>query len=548
MKKRPLVFVTGHQRPDTDAAVAAMVLEKLKKRLDRGRDYQPLLLGPANRPTVWLYKQARTPLPPVRPDIRWTVAERMRTEFVSLPPDARLGDAMAILQARRISMVPVVDENGRLLGVVSPRMRQNEYFFNFNVEDYLGHLLALEDVVETFALRALKTTGTGPATVVPGSFRVASGGPLQVDRGDVVMAGASSKVVRTTERAGAQAVIVADAALEDARQAAAGAKAMPVYFYPGSMLALLSSLSLAIPLRVLVATDVEELGAEQRLDQVLPLLQAASHALPMVDTDGCLVGVMSQSDAIAPPLRPLILVDHFECTQTVKGIEHASIEEIVDHHRVGAIETVMPARVDCRPLGSSSTIVALQYAEAGQVPTKQEALLLLGALVADTLLLTSPTATETDRRIARELAARANVDMVEFGREVLRQNDELMESAPDALVEKDVKSFKRGEVVFAVAQLETVDLGQLTTTRVVGELREALGGLRIRLGWQLVALIITDVLKGDSLLLVDDPESARAAWLLQGATADKGRRHAGMVARKKQLLPFLFERLDTYQG
>ncbi len=546
MKKRPTVFVAGHQRPDTDATVAAHVLARLRRRLDRKRSYQPIMLGPANRQTEWLFKQARTRLPPYRADIRWTVGETMRKDAIRLPADARLGDAVTLLQSRRISMVPVVDDEDRLLGIVSPRLRRNEYFFNFNVEDYLGHLLTVEDVVTTFSLRPIHVHRSGPASLHPGTFRVASGGKLEAGRGDVVFGRADSRLVRAAERAEVQAVIVADAPLGEARVAAKVAKRMPVYYYPGSMLALLSGLSLAIPLRAVMDNSVERLAPDQRLDQVLAKLEKARHALPVVDADERLLGVLSQTDAITRPARPLILVDHFERTQTVKGVEVASIEEIVDHHRVGAIETLMPARVDCRPVGSTATIIACQYEEAGLEPSAKEAILLLGALVSDTLLLTSPTTTEVDRRVAPRLAKRAGVKLAEFGRQVLRQNDELADGEPDQLVERDVKAFVRGEVEFGAAQLETVDLAQLTPART-GELRGALEGLRLRSGWAMAALIVTDVLEGNSQLLVVDVDEARRDWILEGAPARKGRRHAGMVSRKKQLLPFLFGRLDRFE-
>lgn len=547
MRKQQLVFVAGHQRPDTDATVAATVLARLRRKLDRKRKYQPILLGQATRQAKWLFKQAGVALPPVRGDIRWTVAEVLGEDTWTLPPDARLGDAMAILQTHRISMVPVTAEDGTLLGVVSPRLPQNEYFFNFNVEDYLGHLLTLDDVVATFSLQSLKTEKTGPAAMMPGSFRVASGGNYEVEAGDVVMAGASSKVVRDAERRGAQAIILADATLAEAKQAAAASRRMLVYYYPGSLLALLSSLSLAIPVRTIMDTDPVMLRPDQRLDQVLPALQSARHALPVVDAKKRLVGVLSQGDSLAPGKRPLILVDHFERTQTVQGVESAVIEEIVDHHRVGGIETLMPASVDCRPLGSSATIIALKFEEAGLVPSPKEAMLLLGAMISDTLLLTSPTTTDVDRRLAPQLAKRAGVKLAKFGRDVLRENDELAEAKADYLVSKDVKAFSRGDLQFGAAQVETVDLTLLTVERTA-ELRSALKVLQAQSGWGMAALIVTDVIKGSSRLLVSDFNEARASWLLEGADVEEGRIHDGMVSRKKQLLPFLFDRLDQFQS
>jgi len=547
VKKRPTVFVAGHQTPDTDATVGAHTLAKLRQRLDRKRRYQPIMLGPANRQTAWLFKQARTRLPAERSDIRWTVGETMRENSIRLPAEARLGDAVTLLQGRRISMLPVVDDEERLLGIVSPRLRRNEYFFNFNVEDYLGHLLTVEDVVNTFSLRPIHGHRAGPASLQPGTFRVAGSGKLEAERGDVVFGTADAKLVRAAERAEVQAVIIADSPLAEARAAAKAAKRMPVYYYPGSMLALLSGLSLAIPLRAVMDNSVERLSPDQRLDQILGKLEKARHALPVVDANDRLVGVLSQTDAITRPSRPLILVDHFERTQTVKGVEVAAIEEIVDHHRVGAIETLMPARVDCRPVGSTATIIACQYEEAGLEPPAKEALLLLGALVSDTLLLTSPTTTAVDRRIAPQLAKRAGVTLAEFGRQVLRQNDELADGEPDHLVGRDVKAFTRGEIAFGAAQLETVDLTQLTARRTA-ELIEALEALRQRSGWAMAALIVTDVLEGNSQLLVVDTDANRRDWILAGASPAKGRLHAGMVSRKQQLLPFIFGRLDRFVG
>jgi manganese-dependent inorganic pyrophosphatase len=548
--KRDQVLVAGHQRPDTDAVVAAVVLARLRRKRDRRRHYLAIMQGEANRQTRWLFQQTRIKLPPIRHDIRWTVGETMHGEeqgIISLSPEARLGDAMEILQRQRISMVPVVDRDRRLLGVISPRLPQNQYFFNFNVEDYLGHLLSLEDVVLTFGLQTLKSARIEPAAAMPGSFRVAGGGTLNIDGGDVVMAVASANVIREVERAGAQAIIIADATRADAERAAKASRHLPVYFYAGSLLALLSSLSLCIPLRTIMTAEVVRLKSDQRLDQALPALQDSLHALPVVDEEDRLIGVLSHHQALSPKRRSLILVDHFERTQTVKGVDAAKIEEIVDHHRVGGIETLMPARVDCRPVGSSATIVALQFEEAGLIPTADEATLLLGALISDTLLLTSPTTTAIDRALAPKLAKVAGVKLKSFGRELLRQNDELADGDAEKLVQKDVKAFTRGELNFGVAQLETVDLSTLNHERA-RELRQALDRFRLKSGWGMAALAVTDVLKGDSRMLIIDQEPERERHLAAGSTNEQGEVWAGMVSRKKQILPLLCERLDSYIG
>lgn len=514
----------------------------MRQRLDRKQVYQPILLGEANVQTRWLFAHAGVELPPVRADLRHTVAEVMQRAPCSVPVTARLADALPLLQGRHFSVVPVLDEQGVVVGILSNRLAQSQYFYHFNAEDFLGQLLEVDDIVAAFRLRRLNRV-TAPRR--SGVIRIASGSVPLVQLGDVVIAGADAATVRAAAANGAQAVILADTSLADARRVARGAE-VPLYYFPGSVLALASGLSLAIPVRNVMSTTFVSVRPEQRLDQVRDTVARTPHALPVLAADGRLAGILSRTEVLAPPPRALILVDHFERTQTVLGLEDAQLQEIIDHHRVGHLETATPIRVDCRPLGSTSTIIACQYAEAGLKLGRPESLLLLGAIISDTLLLTSPTTTAIDRRVARELASRTGVSLPEFGREVLRRNDELAEGDPVALVRKDLKEFIHGGCRFAAAQLETVDLGLLTRVRRAA-LLTALERQRALLGCAFVVLMVTDVFRSESWLLVADPSVGRRAWLLENADPAEGRLHAGMVSRKKQLLPFLFRRLDTYR-
>jgi len=232
-----------------------------------------------------------------------------------------------------------------------------------------------------------------------------------------------------------------------------------------------------------------------------------------------------------------VLVDHFEQHQAPEGIADVDIVEIVDHHRVGTLETALPIRVDCRPVGSTATIIACKFAEHGKKPSSAQAKLLLGAIVADTLLLTSPTTTEIDRQQAAALARRAQVDLKKFGREVLIRNDETLERPAAELVEKDLKEFAGGGAKFAVAQIETVDRTRLDTAHLK-QFATALRDRRERGGWDFAALLITDIFRGDSVVLFD----AKSAVLAQSLGAS-GEVWAGCVSRKKQFLPEILKRL-----
>ncbi len=199
------------------------------------------------------------------------------------------------------------------------------------------------------------------------------------------------------------------------------------------------------------------------------------------------------------------------------------------------------------PVGSTASIIAAQFEEAGIRPSRAEAVLLLGALVADTLLLTSPTATPGDKVIAGDLAKIARLDLQKFGREALRRNDELGTAKPDKLVGRDLKEFQHEGIRFAAAQVETVDLNLLTETRRL-ELSDSLEAVRRKLGAAFALLMITDVFKGESHVLVSDDDPARAIALLESRNgSDGGQRFPGMVSRKKQLIPMVLQNLSKFQ-
>jgi manganese-dependent inorganic pyrophosphatase len=540
------VFVAGHQRPDTDAAVSACVVAMLKDRLDPSLSHEPILLGEPNRQTRWVFEQAGLPLPAVRADIRPMVGETMSRQFISLSESAHLAEAVELLHRAEGSLIPVVAADGVLAGVLSDRLPQSRYFYNFNAEDYLGQLLHLPDVVSALGLARLHQIQP-PELESPGCFRLAAATPDEARKEwtplDVILCGNQPELAAVAAAQGVRAVIFADCEEREAAAIIAQHPKLAAYHFQGSLMSLVSQLPLAIPVSVIMERDFPRLSVGQLLDEVREVVAHTPHALPVVDDDGRLIGTLSKADLLNEEKRLLILVDHFESTQSVCGIEEAEILEIIDHHRVGNIETMQPVRVDCRPVGSTASIIAAQFAEAGLRPSRREAVLLLGALVSDTLLLTSPTTAPSDVALAKSLAKTARVSLREFGRDVLRQNDELATAPPDRLVEKDIKEFQHRMTRFAAGQVETVELEALTAERAE-ELLANLNATRRRMGADFGVLMVTDVFKGESRVFVADDNPGRAAALLGGPVNGSGRHFPGMVSRKKQLIPLLLRNLD----
>ena len=548
MKKPPLVHVVGHQCPDTDAVVSAVIAARLLARTRPEADYVPLMQGVANPQTAWLFAEAGLPLPRIRSDVRPTVGEACHPAR-ALAADRPLGEALDLIHEHGFSIIPVVNAQGGLVGVVGHALADSQYLTHFNLEDFLGVLVTLPELVAGLGLTPLNpaaealAASPGSFPLASGAFRLHPGGPAP-QPGNILLSGAVPDAAATAERAGAAAVIHADCTEAEAR-AWTAASATPAYLFEGSLMALVTQLPRAIPVGRVMSLRPPTAGPDDLLEDLRSLFVRTPHALPVVDATGKLLGMISRREALQPPRRGLVLVDHFERTQTVRGWENAEIIQIIDHHRVGGLETVEPARVDCRPLGSTASILTLRFEEGGLEPDAAEAKLLLGALVADTLLLTSPTTTATDRVLATRLATLAGVDLASFGREVLSRNDGLATETPAALVTRDLKEFSRGDLRFLLGQIETVDLALLDETRALA-LREALDAARLRAGAAFALTMVTDVLGGVSRLLLADPDARRARHLLEGEQPARGVERP-IVSRQKQLVPFVLERLSTYR-
>ena len=529
--RRP-TFVVGHQRPDTDSAVSAAVYAVLLNSLSREETFEGLVLGELSAQTKWLFAEAGLPLPRQVSHLHARVRDVARRDVFSLGPDAALGEALHLIMRHRIGVVPVLDGERKLLGLLSDRMPMANYFYHANAEDFLGVLFSVADLEKFLKLARWQQ----PKTEAEGQI------VLDLSRltpGSLALIGDQPELLARCRDAGA-ALVITCAAEKSAvwKKAMRACPGLGVLHYRGSLMALVTQLPMAVPAaRLMQAENFPKLTPDQTIHEAQAALRQAQFALPVMNPDGTLFGVLSRTEIMSFPRGRVVLVDHFEQHQAPEGIADVDIVEIVDHHRVGTLETALPIRVDCRPVGSTATIIACKFAEHGKKPSSAQAKLLLGAIVADTLLLTSPTTTEVDRQQAAALARRAQVDLKKFGREVLIRNDETLERPAAELVEKDLKEFAGGGAKFAVAQIETVDRTRLDTAHLK-QFATALRERRERGGWDFAALLITDIFRGDSVVLFD----AKSAVLAQSLGAS-GEVWAGCVSRKKQFLPEILKRL-----
>lgn len=307
---------------------------------------------------------------------------------------------------------------------------------------------------------------------------------------------------------------------------------------------------LELPTREACDTNVPNFRAENRIrDSLNRILRAEGDDFLVVDENGIYVGVCRQRDALNPPRLNIVLVDHNEERQALGALDEAELIEILDHHRLGNPSTHMPIRFSVDVVGSTSTLVSERTEEAGLSAPPVLAGLMLAGLLSDTLILTSPTTTPRDRRAAERLGRWAFVpngplageNVRSFGEQVVEAGAGLSTRDPDEIVNTDIKIYEAGGYKFAIAQAEVTDLMQLEEHRK--ELRIALKDLADRRGLDFAMLMVTDVVRGSSRLLLTE-EIPALGDLPYPKQQDGTRLAEGVVSRKKQLLPVVLGLLE----
>jgi manganese-dependent inorganic pyrophosphatase len=307
---------------------------------------------------------------------------------------------------------------------------------------------------------------------------------------------------------------------------------------------------LELPCKDVCDTQVPKFKIGGRIrDSLNRILREEGDDFWVVDESDQYVGVCRQRDVLNPPRLQIVLVDHNEPRQALAHLEDADLLEILDHHRLGNPSTHTPIRFTVDIVGSTSTLVSEQIEEAGLAAPPQIAGMLLSGLLSDTLVLTSPTTTERDKKAAERLGRWAFVKnsplagetIQTYGEQVVSAGAGLSSREPGDVVSTDLKAYEAGNYRFAIAQAEVTDLVQLT--KHLEALTASLSALKDKRALDFAMLMVTDVVRGSSRLLIinEPPELNDLPYPTQ---PDGTRRAEGVVSRKKQLLPVVLGLLE----
>jgi manganese-dependent inorganic pyrophosphatase len=534
----PKIYVTGHRNPDTDSIASAIGLAELKRRVDPANEYVPVRLGELNAQTTWVIERSGAPVPDLLRHIMLRVRDVMRDDFPTVHQQQPVREVGLIMAREGLDIVPIVDDDGALVGIMTERALARRYIRESREASRLDAptlVSAIAGVLEGRLLTGEDGEITGRVWVVAMDVAV---GWTGMQEGDVAVVGNRPDVQRRAIEVGVALLVTTnDTEPLEAELAVAAERGTAVVSSPLDSYVTGRLITLAAPCSSLM--DAEPLTArrDDLLSDVADEIKDVHYrAAVAVDGERRPVGLVIRSDLVSPQPRRVLLVDHAEHAQSVRGVEQAEIVEILDHHHIGSIETKIPVAATFDPVGSTATLVVERFRTAGMEPSRPTATALLGAVLSDTVILNSPTTTERDRAVVEYLERVLELDATEFGREMFESTSDVSEIPAEEILVRDAKEYDlAGGQTIRIAQVETVGAGLLERRE---ELLDALRENRLESGHAVSALMVTDILAKDTELLVaGDPAPVERAF--GERPVDGVLSLPGVMSRKKQVAPRL---------
>jgi manganese-dependent inorganic pyrophosphatase len=533
------IYVTGHRNPDLDSIASAIGYAELKRRIDGGNEYVPVRLGGLNAQTSWALERSGARAPDLMDHVFLRARDVMREIFPIARDDEPVRTVGLTMARENLDIVPIVDAEGRLIGVMTERALAHRYIRESRTTSTLVDApTTVAKIVEVLGAEL----ASGEDRTIEGRVWVHSIDPAAADSkisaGDVVVCGDRADAQRQVLELGIALLVASngirpsDEILELAAEHAASVIVSPLDSYVSSRM-----ITLAAPCRALADTEPLTVDRNDLVSEISDQIKDVHYrAAVAVDSSGKPVGLITRSDLVSPHTRRVLLVDHAEQAQSVPGVEQAEIVEILDHHHIGSIETKVPVTATFDPVGSTATLVIERFRQNGMEPSASSATMLLAAVLSDTVLLNSPTTTHRDRVVVEYLEQALGIDAMEFGEEMFEAASDVTGVPADEIVRRDAKEYTlAGEGTIAIAQIEVVGHGLLDRG---DELRESLEGMRKDDGHVMAALMITDIVsKGTDLLVAGDTTPVERAF-------DQEMENGSMplpavMSRKKQVAPKL---------
>lgn len=540
-KQRP-IYAIGHRNPDTDSICAAISYAHLKTEL--GMNVVPARAGSINRETAFALQYFQAEAPILLSDVYPRVADVSMPSELTINERQNLRELAQIMCRDGVKSIPVVNDRQDLVGMVTVSDVAKRYFEDIGMQSFSDVKVTLRELAHV--CDATVETGEARMTeMVSGEVRIAAGSLQTVQNSvkpeDVILVGDRvPEILMACIEGGAACLLLTGGSKADTEvMEAASRRKVAVLSAPYDTYTCARLINQCVPVSSIMQTEVVRFRPSEMLSDIKGVMEKHRHRYYPVVENNKLVGIVSSESAMVPEKTRLILVDHNERSQAVEGVEMAKIVEIIDHHRLGGIQTNDPIFTRQDPVGCTCTIVADMHLHRQVAIPPKIAGLMLSAILSDTVLFKSPTCTEHDREMAQYLSKIAGVDVQEYGMELLKAGSDISNMTTEEIAKNDMKEFLIGRYRISISQCSVLERQQAVDRKA--EILEALDRMRKKSGYDLSIVMITNVLEEASILFfIGEPKNLLGEAFHMDA-ADNMLMLPGVMSRKKQVVPPLSE-------
>ncbi len=547
-KEAHKVVVIGHRNPDTDSICSAIAYAELKNRTST-LVCEPRRAGKMNQETEFVLKKFGVTPPRMCTDVNPKIRDVDYREMPGIPGSTSLRRAWKIMRDQQIDTLSITSADNELEGIITVKDLATANMDVFDTAVLAKSRTSYKNILET--LNGTMVVGNADAVCTTGHIKIGTATPemleSSVEKGDIViLSNRYESQLCAIEKEASLLIICNGAKVGRTIQRIADETGVAIMTTPVDTYAAGKLISQCAPISYYMTRDnILKFTLVTPVADVLRVMAKVRHRyFPILDEEGKYCGMVSRRNVIALRKRRIILVDHNEATQAVEGFDQAEILEIIDHHRIGSLETSGPVYFRNQPVGCTATIITQMYDENGVDIPPQIAGLLLAAILSDTLAFRSPTCTPVDENTAKRLAKIAGVDIEEFSTEMFEAGEKLDGKTPEEVFLQDFKVFMCGDIRFGVAQGSYMTRKNLQAAQAL--LQPYLEEARNKQNVEDLYMLLTDVPKEESVVICTGRYAAEV--LSNGfesrPAADGSWTLPGVVSRKKQFIPAM---MSAYQ-
>ena len=547
-KEAHKVVVIGHRNPDTDSICSAIAYAELKNRTST-LVCEPRRAGKMNQETEFVLKKFGVTPPRMCTDVNPKIRDVDYREMAGIPGSTSLRRAWKIMRDQQIDTLSITSADNELEGIITVKDLATANMDVFDTAVLAKSRTSYKNILET--LNGTMVVGNADAVCTTGHIKIGTATPelleSSVEKGDIViLSNRYESQLCAIEKEASLLIICNGAKVGRTIQRIADETGVAIMTTPVDTYAAGKLISQCAPISYYMTRDnILKFTLVTPVADVLRVMAKVRHRyFPILDEDGKYCGMVSRRNVIALRKRRIILVDHNEATQAVEVFDQAEILEIIDHHRIGSLETSGPVYFRNQPVGCTATIITQMYDENGVEIRPQIAGLLLAAILSDTLAFRSPTCTPVDEATAKRLAKIAGVDIDEFSTEMFEAGEKLDGKTPEEVFLQDFKVFMCGDIRFGVAQGSYMTRKNLLAAEAL--LKPYLEEARNKQNVEDLYMLLTDVPKEESVVICTGRYAAEVlsdGFEIQPAE-DGSWILPGVVSRKKQFIPAL---MSAYQ-